>query len=131
MTAEAAVAAGLVELTSHRFAKPISDVHRLATRAIARFMITGQGITETERNFMGGFGVLAARCGLPVATLARSYLLWRDTNLRILNEEVRRLGTAFEISEEVRKIIRSRADAAIVGMALAYDDQLVRSHTPA
>jgi hypothetical protein len=126
MTAEAAAAAGLVELSSCRFAKPINDVHKLATRAIARFMITGQGTTETERKFMGSFGVLAARYGLPVATLARSFLLWRDTNLRVLNEEVQRLGTALEISEEARKIIRSRADAGIVGMALAYDDQIER-----
>ena len=130
MTAEAAAAAGLVELASYRFAKPINDVHKLATRAIARFMITGQGTTERERTFMGGFGILAARYRLPVATLARSFLLWRDANLRILNEEVHRLGTAFEISEEVRKIIRSRADVAIIGMALAYDDQMDRQYLP-
>jgi hypothetical protein len=130
MTAEAAAAAGLDELASYRFAKPIRDVHKLASRVIARFMITGEGTTQRERNFFGTLGVLAARHGLPVATLARSYFLWRDTNLRILNEEARRLGIALEIFEEARKIIRSRTDADIVGMALAYDDQMARSYMP-
>jgi hypothetical protein len=125
MAAEAAAAAGLLELASCRFAKQIRDVHNLATRAIARFLVTGQGTTETERRFIDRVGILAAAHGVPVATLARSYLLWRDTNLRILNEEVKRLGTTLAVSEEARKIIRSRADTAIMGIALAYDDQMV------
>lgn len=127
-TAETAVAAGLFELASCRFAKPIHDVHNLASRVIARFLITGQGTTERERNFMGRFGALAAIYGMPVATLAWSHLLWRDTNLRVLNEEVKRLGTAPAVSEEARKIIRSSADTGMVNMALAYDDQMVKSH---
>jgi hypothetical protein len=121
LTAEAVAAAGLCELGSSRFAKSIHDVHNLATRVIARFLITGQGTTETERNFIDKFGVLGALQGLPVSTLARSYQLWRDTNLRILNEEVKRLGTPQAVFEEAGKIIRSRADSAIVGLALAYE----------
>ncbi len=128
MAAEAAAAAGLFELASPRFARAIHDVHTLATRVIARFLITGQGTTDRERSFIGGFGVLAALHDLPVATLAWSHLLWRDTYLRVLNEEAGRLGTAPEVSEEARKIIRSSADSAMVGMALAYDDQVVRAN---
>lgn len=88
LTAEAAAATGLSELGSRRFAKPIHDVHTLATRVIARFLITGQGTSNRERSFIAGFGVLAALYRLPVATLATSFLLWRDANLRVLNEEV-------------------------------------------
>jgi hypothetical protein len=125
MTAEAAAATGLLELASCRFAKPIHDVHTLASRVIARFLITGQGTSTRERNFIASFGVLAALYRLPVATLASSFLLWRDANLRILNEEVKRLGTTLAVSEEARKIIRSIADTGMVGMALAYDDQVL------
>ena len=128
MAAEAAAAAGLLELASPRFARAIHDVHTLATRVIARFLITGQGTTDRERGFIGGFGVLAALHDLPVATLAWSHLLWRDTYLRVLDEEAERLGTAPAVSEGVRKIIRSSADTAMVGMALAYDDQVVRAN---
>jgi signal transduction histidine kinase len=124
MTAEAAAAAGLSELTSHRFAKPIRHVHNLATRGIARFLITGQGSTEKERNFIGRLGVMAALYGLSVATLTRAYLLWRDTNLRVLNEEVELLGVTPAVADEARTIIRSSADTGIVRMARAYDYQM-------
>jgi hypothetical protein len=123
-TAEAIAAAGLLELASHRFAKLIHDVHMLTTRAIARFLVTGQGTTETERSFLGRLGVMAAAHGLSVATLTRSYLVWRDTNLRVLNEEVARLGTAPAVAEEARMIIRSSADTGILRIARAYDDQM-------
>jgi signal transduction histidine kinase len=124
MIAEAAAEAGLSELASRRFAKPIRHVHNLITRGVANFLITGQGSTEKERNFIGRLGVMAALHGLSVATLTRSYLLWRDTNLRVLNEEVSRLGTAMAFSDEARTIIRSSADTGIVRMARAYDYQM-------
>jgi hypothetical protein len=123
-TVQAAAAAGLFELAPRRFAKPMYDVHNLATRAIARFLITGQGTTETERNFMSRIGVMAAIHGLSVATLTRSYLLWRDTNLRILNEEVERLGIAAAVADRARAIIRSVADGGILRVARAHDDHL-------
>jgi hypothetical protein len=124
MTAEAAVAAGLQELASGRLAKPIHDLHKLATRAIARFLVTGQGTTETERNFTSRVGVMAAVFGLSVATLSQSYMLWRDSNLRVLNEEVRRLGTSLAVYDEARRLIRSSAETGIKRMAQAYEDQM-------
>jgi hypothetical protein len=124
MTAEAVAAAGLLELASHRFAKLVHDVHNLTSRAIARFLVTGQGTTETERNFLGRLGVMAAAYGLSSATLNRSYFLWRDTNLRVLNEEAMRLGTAPAVAEEARMIIRSSADTGILRIARAYDDRM-------
>jgi signal transduction histidine kinase len=124
MTADAAAAAGLSELASRRFAKPIRHIHNLASRSVARFLITGQTTSEKERNFIGRLGVMAALYGLPVATMTRSYLLWRDSNLTVLNEEVRRLGTAPPVAAEVRVIIRSAADTGIVRMARAYDYQM-------
>ncbi len=124
MTAEALAAAGLLELASHRFAKLVHDVHNLTTRAIARFLVTGQGTTETERNFLGRLGVMAATHGLSSANLIRSYVLWRDTNLRVLNEEARRLGTAPAVAEEARMIIRSSADTGILRIARAYDNRM-------
>jgi len=66
----------------------------------------------------------AAAHGLSSATLNRSYFLWRDTNLRVLNEEARRLGTAPAVAEEARMIIRSSADTAILRIARAYDDRM-------
>jgi signal transduction histidine kinase len=124
MTADAAAEAGLLELASRRFAKPIRHIHNLASRGVARFLITGATTSEKERNFIGRLGVMAAMYGLPVATLTRSYLLWRDSNLKVLNQEVRSLATPPDIAAEVRAIIRSSADTGIVRMARAYDYQM-------
>jgi hypothetical protein len=124
LTAQAIAAAGLLELASHRFAKLMYDVHNLTTRAVARFLVTGQGTSETERSFLKRLGITAAAHGLSVVTLTRSYLLWRDTNLRVLNEEAARLGTAPAVAEEARMIIRSSADTGILRIAGAYDDQM-------
>jgi hypothetical protein len=121
LTAEAMLAAGLVELATQRFARPIHDVHALTTRAIARFLVTGQGTTETERNFVARLGFLGARNGLSLTTLTRSYIVWRDTNLRILNEEICRLRIASAVSDLARLIIRSSADTGVLRMARAYD----------
>src|SRR5450759_3773289 len=124
LSVAAAVAAGLIELTSPRFAKQIRDVHTLTSRAIARFLITGQGTTEIERNFISRVGAFAARYGLSLAILSRSYVVWRDTNLRILNEEAGRLGIGQSVSSVARDIIKSSAESGLRRMTRAYDYQL-------
>lgn len=121
MTAEAIAAERLFDSASRRFAKQMHDVHSLTTRAIARFMIDGQGTTQTERNFIGRLGYVAVQHGVSAFALSRSYLLWRDTTLRVLNEEIRRLGTSLAVSHEARMIIRSMAQKGIERLASAND----------
>jgi hypothetical protein len=126
MTAASAIATGLVEISSPRFAKPIQDVHYLTSRVIARFLITGEGTTEQERNFISRLGVIGACYGMSIATLTRSYLVWRDTNLGILAEEVNRLGIGQAVADMARKIIKSSADTGILRMVRAYDYQVAK-----
>jgi len=114
----------LIESTSPRFAQQIRDVHTLTSRAIARFLITGQGTTETERNFITRVGIFAARYGLSLAILSRSYVVWRDANLRVVNEEINRLGIGQTASNVARMIIRSSADTGLRRMARGYECQL-------
>jgi hypothetical protein len=124
LTAGAAIAAGLIELTSPRFAKQIHDVHTLTSRAIARFLISGQGTTETERNFISKVGIFAARYGLSLAVLSRSYVVWRDANLRVVNEEIKRLAIGQTVSGVARKMIKSSADSGLRRMTRAYEYQV-------
>ncbi|MHB8613115.1 MAG: hypothetical protein ACYDAL_11905 [Candidatus Dormibacteraceae bacterium] len=124
LTALAAVETGLAQLTPPSFARQIRDVHTLTSRAIARFLISSEGTTETERNFVGRVGMIAARAGLSPAVLARSYVLWLDTSLQVLNEEVNRLGVGNAVSELARKVIRSSAESGLRRMVRAYDYQL-------
>jgi hypothetical protein len=124
LTLASAVAGGLIELSSPRFVRQIRDVHTLTSRAIARFLITGQGTTEIERNFISRVGAFAARYGVSLAILSRSYGAWRDTNLWILNEEARRLGIRPVVSNVARSIIKSSADSGLRRMTRAYAYQL-------
>jgi hypothetical protein len=124
LTVAAAISAGIIELTSPGFAKQIRDVHILTSRAIARFLVTGQGTTETERNFISRVGIFAARYGESLSTLSRSYVLWRDTNIRIVNEEINRLNIGHAAAGVARSIIRSSADTGLRRMARAYEYQL-------
>jgi hypothetical protein len=124
LTVASAVAAGLIDLTSPRFAKHIRDVHTLTSRAIARFLITGQGTTETERNFICQVGIFAARHGLSLATLSRSYAVWREANLRVMNEEVNRLDIGQAVAGVARSIIWSSAHTGLRRMARAYEYQV-------
>jgi hypothetical protein len=125
LTVAAAVSAGIIELTAPGFAKQMRDVHILTSRAIARFLVTGQGTTEIERNFISRVGTLAARYGLSLSTLARCYSLWCDANLSIVNEEVNRLGIGQAVAGMARSIIRSSADTGLRRMARAYEYQLL------
>src|SRR5579864_6609939 len=121
---EAVAAAGLSELLSHRTAKRIRHVHNVATRGVVNLLMTGRGNTEKERHFIGKLGVAAARHGVSIATMARSYFLWRDANLKILDEEIDRLGTSPRTAEQARAMVRSSADMGIVRLARAFDYQI-------
>jgi hypothetical protein len=123
LTVATAVDCGLIDLRSPRFAKQIRDVHTLTSRAIARFLITGQGTTEAERNFISRIGIFAARYGLSLTTLSRSYAVWRDANLRVMNEEVNRLGIGQAVECVARNIIWSSAETGLRRMARAYEYQ--------
>ncbi len=122
--AQAAAAAGLLELSSHRTAKRIRHVHNVATRGIVNQLMMGQGNTEKERHFIGKLGVAAALHGVSIATMARSYLLWRDANLKVLDEEIDRLGISPGTAEQARGMVRSSADMGIVRLARAFDYQI-------
>lgn len=124
--AKAAASAGLSELASHHIAKRLRHVHNVTTRGVSNLLTTGHGNTEKERHFMGKLGVEAALRGGSVATLARSYLLWRDANLKVLNEEAGRLGTPDAIVDEARAMIQSSVDTGFVRLARAFDYQIHR-----
>ncbi|HSP09657.1 MAG TPA: HAMP domain-containing sensor histidine kinase [Candidatus Dormibacteraeota bacterium] len=122
--AHAAASAGLSELASRRVAKRIRHVHNVATRGVANQLMTGRGTTEKERHFIGKLGVAAALRGASLATLVRSYLMWRDVNLAVLEEEVIRLVTPPPVAEEAYAMVRASADMGMVRLARAYDSHL-------
>src|SRR5580700_3918376 len=124
LTEAMAAKANLTELTSRRFTKPLRHIRNLSTRLYAEWLTNGSVMTVKQRDFISRLGVMAAVDGLSVGELTRSYLYFRDATLRVLDQEIARLGTPAAIAAEARSVVRATNDSAIVRMARAYDARM-------
>ncbi|HVC77141.1 MAG TPA: histidine kinase dimerization/phospho-acceptor domain-containing protein [Candidatus Micrarchaeaceae archaeon] len=124
LTEAMAAKANLTELTSRRFTKPLRHIRNLSTRLYAEWLTNGSVMTPKQRDFISRLGVMAAVDGLSVGELTRSYLLFRDATLRVLDQEIARLGTPTAVVTEARSVVRATNDSAIVRMARAYDARM-------
>jgi signal transduction histidine kinase len=124
LTEAMAAHANLTELTARRFTKPLRHIRNLSTRLYAEWLTNGSFMTAKQRDFISRLGVMAAVDGLSVGELTRSYLFFRDATLRVLDQEVARLGTPAAVVTEARSVVRATNDAAIVRMARAYDARM-------
>jgi signal transduction histidine kinase len=124
LTEAMAAKANLTELTSHRFTKPLRHIRNLSTRLYSEWLTNGSVMTAKQRDFISRLGVMAAVDGLSVGELTRSYLYFRDATLRVLDQEIARLGTPAAIAAEARSVVRATNDSAIVRMARAYDARM-------
>jgi signal transduction histidine kinase len=119
-----AAKANLTELTSRRFTKPLRHIRNLSTRLYAEWLTDGSFMTAKQRDFISRLGVMAAVDGLSVGELTRSYLFFRDATLRVLDQEIARLGTPAALAAEARSVVRATNDSAVVRMARAYDARM-------
>ena len=92
LTVATAVARGLIDLTSPRFAKQIRDVHTLDEPGHREVLDHGPGHHgDGAQLHLPGWDLRGALRLCLSPTLSRSYEVWRDANLRVMNEEVNRL----------------------------------------
>ncbi len=124
LTEMMAARANLTELTSRRFTKPLRHIRNLSTRLYAEWLTSGSVMTAKQRDFISRLGVMAAVDGLSVGELTRSYLFFRDATLRVLDQEIARLGTPTAVAAEARSVVRATNDSAIVRMGRAYDARM-------
>jgi signal transduction histidine kinase len=124
LTEAMAAKANLTELTSRRFTKPLRHIRNLSTRLYAEWLTDGSVMTAKQRDFISRLGVMAAVDGLSVSELTRSYLFFRDATLRVLDQEIARLGTPAALATEARSVVRATNDSAVVRMARAYDARM-------
>lgn len=122
----AAQAAGLEEMASRSFVLHLRRLRTMGTRLVARWLQTGQVASPEESDFIGQIGQMAASEGFSVGDMARSYLMWRDANLVILDEEARRLEIPSAVVLAARAAILASADGSIVRMARAFDKETRR-----
>src|SRR6202790_168194 len=124
LTEALAAKANLTELTSRGFTKPLRHIRNLSTRLYAEWLTNGSVMTSKQQDFISRLGVMAAVDGLSVGELTRSYLFFRDATLRVLDQEIARLGTPAAIAAEARSVVRATNDSAMVRMARAYDTRM-------
>jgi signal transduction histidine kinase len=124
LTEAMAAKANLTELTSRRFTKPLRHIRNLSTRLYTEWLMNGSVMTAKQRDFISRLGIMAAVDGLSVGELTRSYLFFRDATLRVLDQEIARLGTPAAVVTEARSVVRATNDSAIVRMARAYDARM-------
>lgn len=120
LVAELEAAAGIPE-PSDRLAARRRRTRDMASRMVARWLITDLPPSLAEVTFVSELGQLAAGEGIPIADMTRSYMMWRDANLRVMSEEIARLGTPPDIAEMALMSIRVSSDRSIVRMTRAFD----------
>jgi signal transduction histidine kinase len=96
----------------------------VGTLLIARWLVSGILSDNDEIEYITRSGAAAAREGVPLVETTRGHHHWRRTLVEITREEGARLGTPYEVLDEVVQVINDNADASLVRLANAYDGQL-------
>ena len=119
---ELEAAAGIQDRSEHLAARR-RRTRTMGSRMVARWLITGLPSSLAEVTYVSELGQLAVGEGIPITDMTRSYMMWRDANLRVMSEEIARLGTPPEIAELALWTIRVSSDRSIVRMSRAFDVQ--------
>lgn len=96
----------------------------VGTLMIARWLVSGILAAQDELEYISQSGAAAAREGVPLVETTRGHHHWHRTVVDVAREEAARLGTPYEVLNEVIRVIDDNADASIVRLANAYDVQL-------
>lgn len=102
-----------------RVVEELQAADRLATEIVARWLSTGEGASEEERQRLASIGGLADEA--PLALLVKSHLSWRDATLSLLAEEAARLQTPEPVAAAAAGVVERSCDAAIVRTAGHFD----------
>lgn len=93
---------------------------------VARWLITGESMSDHEAHWLEQRGRLAAAEQLSIVNVTRSYLVWRDVVIGCLDGEAQGLDTPAEVLETARQAVRVAADSAVMRMARSYDEETER-----
>ncbi|HEY5335294.1 MAG TPA: GGDEF domain-containing protein [Mycobacteriales bacterium] len=92
-----------------------------STAQLGRWLATGASPAASERVGIAAHGRDSADGYVSMADMTKSYLIWRDATLRIVEEETSRLELHPEVRDMARSAIRYACDAALVGLVKEYD----------
>lgn len=96
----------------------------IGTLMIGRWLVSEIPADKDEVDYIARSGAAAAREGVPLVETARGHHHWRRTLVEVTLEEADRLGTPHTVVNDVIRVIHDNADASLVRLADAYDNQL-------
>ncbi|HXO67262.1 MAG TPA: EAL domain-containing protein [Candidatus Dormibacteraeota bacterium] len=123
-SAEAALKGLREHMTDRTHVERKVDTLTIATLVIARWLITGEGATHAEMDWLAGVGADAVADGTPLAMTAKGAMAWRDFLLQVLEKEGKRLGSSREVLAEARLTVRMSSDANLIASSRAYDQNM-------
>lgn len=92
-----------------------------STTQMGSYLCTGEIATSAGRRNLAARGKTLVDGTMSMADVTKSYLLWRDTALRVVHEEVAGRRLRPEVLALAEQAIRHSCDAALVGMVRQYD----------
>ena len=103
-------------------AAPFAEAARVATRALAHWLATGEFILQDETTFIGLLsGTAAASDLVPLSELTKAHLRWRDAVSTILKEEASLLDVPGGVLVEALDAAAFGCDAFLVRMTKQFD----------
>ena len=130
--AKAVDAANGALATVEQYRTPRTNIDRkfnnifIATLVIARWLVTGEGASADEMDWLGQLGEVSVGDGTPLSVTTKGAIAWRDFLLKVLREEGKRLGSPAALVEEASQIVRASGDANLVRISRAYDENMSR-----
>ncbi|MHB1516755.1 MAG: putative bifunctional diguanylate cyclase/phosphodiesterase [Acidimicrobiales bacterium] len=94
---------------------------RLGTLFIGRWLSTDRITPDDELAVVAQAGEQAMLEDASLASVAKAYLMWRDTTMTVVHEEARRLDVSEELEATVVSVVRASCDGALVRMVRKFD----------
>ncbi len=113
-------------LHNEQIGREVLRIGSSATFALARFLTTGQPVSEEESATWEEQGSAPLHGVLPLAELTKLALHWRTVVAEVIEEEAAHLGVDDRTVSEVIAIARAGCDASLVEMAKQYDSEKQR-----
>ena len=88
-----------------------------------RWLVTGEVSTRGERTWLGELGELAASCEVPITSMTRGYLIFRDVMTWLIREEAEAQATPTSVLTAVHRVNAASCDSSVLWMTQTYDRQ--------
>jgi diguanylate cyclase (GGDEF)-like protein len=101
-----------------------SDSAMVGTLLIARWLVTGEGATESDMAYLAGIGNVSFEHGNSIAAAAIGTMTWRDFLVSVIREEGAKLQCSRQLIAEAIAVVLLSCDADVVQFSRIYDARM-------